>query len=146
LTSKKVPYIVTNDGRTIRYPDPDIKVNDTVKVDIATGKVISFLKFEVGKTAMVTKGRNTGSVGVILKTEHHPGSFDIVTMRDAAGNTFSTRLENVFVIGQGSATAHGAPATEVSLPKGKGVRLSILEERDMIERKRNKGAATTTTA
>jgi len=143
LTSKKVPYVVTNDGRTIRYPDPDVKVNDTVKVDIATGKILSLIKFEVGKSAMVTKGRNTGSVGVIVKVEHHPGSFDIVTMRDAAGNSFSTRLENVFVIGQGAGTAHGAPATEVSLPKGKGVRLSILEERDMIERKRNKGSATT---
>jgi small subunit ribosomal protein S4e len=26
----KVPYVVTNDGRTIRYPHPDIKVNDTL--------------------------------------------------------------------------------------------------------------------
>ena len=23
------PYCVTHDGRTIRYPDPDVKVNDT---------------------------------------------------------------------------------------------------------------------
>jgi small subunit ribosomal protein S4e len=27
-----VPYIVTHDGRTIRFPHPDIKANDTVKV------------------------------------------------------------------------------------------------------------------
>ena len=27
-----VPYLVTNDSRTIRYPDPKINVNDTVKV------------------------------------------------------------------------------------------------------------------
>jgi hypothetical protein len=33
---KGVPYIVTHDGRTIRYPDPLVKVNDTVMVDIAT--------------------------------------------------------------------------------------------------------------
>jgi len=25
-----VPYICTHDGRTIRYPNPDIKVNDTI--------------------------------------------------------------------------------------------------------------------
>ena len=31
---KKVPYIVTHDGRTIRYPDPAVAVNDSVKVDI----------------------------------------------------------------------------------------------------------------
>jgi len=144
LTQKKVPVIVTNDGRTIRYPDPDIKVHDTVKVDIATGKVLSFIRFEVGKSAIVTKGRNTGSVGVILKVEKHPGSFDIITLRDAAGNTFSTRSENVFIIGHGTTAAAGASQTEVSLPKGKGIRLSILEERDMIARKTNKSAAAAT--
>jgi small subunit ribosomal protein S4e len=28
----KIPYIVTHDGRTIRYPHPDIKKHDTIKV------------------------------------------------------------------------------------------------------------------
>ena len=28
----KIPYMVTNDGRTIRFPHPDIKKNDTIKV------------------------------------------------------------------------------------------------------------------
>jgi small subunit ribosomal protein S4e len=28
----KIPYIVTHDGRTIRFPHPDIKKNDSVKV------------------------------------------------------------------------------------------------------------------
>lgn len=28
----KVPYIVTHDGRTIRFPHPDIKKNDSIKV------------------------------------------------------------------------------------------------------------------
>ena len=32
--AKKVPMAVTNDGRTLRYPDPDVKANDTVKVNI----------------------------------------------------------------------------------------------------------------
>ena len=31
----KVPYIVTHDGRTIRYPHPDIKTQDTIKVSVA---------------------------------------------------------------------------------------------------------------
>lgn len=45
---KGVPYIVTHDGRTIRYPDPLVKVNDTVMVDIATGKIKDFIKFDSG--------------------------------------------------------------------------------------------------
>lgn len=32
LGKNKIPYIVTHDGRTIRFPHPDIKKNDTVKV------------------------------------------------------------------------------------------------------------------
>ena len=133
LTIKKVPYVVTHDGRTIRYPDPLIKVNDTVKVDIETGKIIDFYKFEAGKLAMITKGRNTGRVGTIVHFERHPGSFDIVTVRDNAGHSFSTRAENVFVVGSGD-------KPEVTLPKGQGIKLSILEERDMIMKKRKSSA------
>ncbi len=125
ISQKKIPLIVTNDGRTIRYPDPSIKVDDTVKVDIATGKVIDFIKFDIGKLAMITRGRNTGRVGTITLVEKHPGSFDIITLRDTAGQTFSTRMDNVFVIGNADAPA-------VSLPKGNGVKMSILDEREAV--------------
>jgi small subunit ribosomal protein S4e len=40
LGKKGIPYLVTHDARTIRYPDPTIRVNDTVKVDLATGNVL----------------------------------------------------------------------------------------------------------
>ena len=43
---KGVPYVTTHDARTIRYPDPLIKCNDTVQVDIATGKIKDFIKFD----------------------------------------------------------------------------------------------------
>jgi ribosomal protein S4E len=129
LSIKKIPYIVTHDGRTIRYPDPLIKVDDVIKIDIATGKVTDFVKFNSGNVAMITKGRNTGRVGIIQHVERHEGSFDIVTMRDAAGNVFSTRKENVFLLGKGETPI-------VSLPKGNGVKLSIIEERDMVVKKR----------
>lgn len=134
LTKKKIPYVVTHDGRTIRYPDPAIKVDDVIKVDIESGKIVDFMKFEIGKLAMITKGRNTGRVGTILHVEKHPGSFDIITVRDTAGHSFSTRKENVFILGSGETPA-------VSLPKGNGIKLSILEERDLAM-KRRKAAAT----
>ncbi|GMM51188.1 ribosomal 40S subunit protein S4B [Starmerella bacillaris] len=120
---KAIPFIVTHDGRTIRYPDPEIKVNDTVKIDIATGKILSYLKFETGNLVMITGGRNLGRVGVITHQEHHPGGFDIVHVKDALDNEFVTRLSNVFVIGENT-TPH------ISLPRGKGIKLSISEQRD----------------
>ena len=35
MGENKIPYIVTHDGRTIRFPHPDIKTQDTVKVSLA---------------------------------------------------------------------------------------------------------------
>jgi len=125
ISQKKIPLIVTHDGRTLRYPDPLAKVDDVVKIEISTGKILEVIKFELGKLAMITRGRNTGRVGTITLVERHPGSFDIITLRDTSGQTFSTRLDNVFVIGNADAPA-------VSLPKGSGVKLSILDERDAI--------------
>lgn len=129
LSKKKIPFLVTHDGRTLRYPDPLVRENDVIKVDIETGKMTEFIKFETGNIAMVTKGRNTGRVGTVLHVEKHPGSFNIVKIKDAAGHSFSTRQENVFTIGQGESAV-------ISLPKGKGVKLSILEERDLIAKKK----------
>ena len=50
---KGVPFVTTSDGRTIRYPDPLIKVNDTVMVDISTGKIKDSIKFDSGKLELV---------------------------------------------------------------------------------------------
>ncbi|KAF8424297.1 ribosomal family S4e-domain-containing protein [Tirmania nivea] len=122
LGAKGIPYLVTHDGRTIRYPDPAIKVNDTVKIELETGKITEYIRFDTGCIAMVTGGRNMGRVGVITHRERHDGGFDIVHIKDAINNTFATRLSNVFIIGQDKPW--------VSLPKGKGVKLTIAEERD----------------
>lgn len=32
IGKSKIPYVVTHDGRTVRFPHPDISINDTVKV------------------------------------------------------------------------------------------------------------------
>merc|ERR1711942_509870 len=73
---KNVPFLYTSDGRTIRFPDPAVRVHD------------------------------------------------IVHVKDSNGHVFATRLAYVFVIGKGN-------KPYISLPKGKGIKLSIAEERDM---------------
>ena len=50
-------------GARIRYPDPAIRVNDTVKIDLSTGKISDFIRFDAGVIAMATGGRNMGRVG-----------------------------------------------------------------------------------
>jgi small subunit ribosomal protein S4e len=127
---KGIPYLNTYDGRTIRYPDPLIKANDTIKIDLDTNKIVDFIKFDVGNVVMVTGGRNTGRVGVIKSREKHKGSFETIHVEDSLGHQFATRMGNVFTIGKDK-------KPWVSLPKGKGIKLSIIEE----ARKRNAEAA-----
>ncbi|THH00607.1 hypothetical protein EW026_g1948 [Hermanssonia centrifuga] len=127
--AKSVPYIVTHDGRTIRYPDPLIKVNDTVKFDFETSKIADFVKFDTGNIVMVTGGRNMGRAGVIVHREKHVGGFDIVHVKDALDRTFATRVSNIFVIGEGT-------KPWISLPRGKGTKLTITEERDVRRKQR----------
>jgi len=120
---KGIPYLYTSDGRTIRYPDPIVKVHDSIQLDIGTGKIQDSIPFDSGNLCMITGGRNTGRVGTIMSRERHPGSFDIVHVKDSMGHTFATRLNYVFIIGKGN-------KPYISLPKGKGLKLSIAEERD----------------
>jgi small subunit ribosomal protein S4e len=119
--NKATPKVTTHDGRTIRYPDPDAKVYDTVKYNVETGKITEVVKFDVGNVAMIKGGQNIGRVGIITARERHLGAFDIVHIKDARGNTFCTRISNVFVIGKGSKPA-------VKLPRGNGIMRTILEE------------------
>lgn len=127
-----VPHIVTHDGRTIRYPDPAIRVNDSVKFDLVLNKIVDFVKFDTGNLVVITGGRNMGRAGVIVHRERHIGGFDIVHVKDVLDRTFATRISNIFVVGEGS-------KPWVSLPKGKGVKLTISEERD--QRRRARAAA-----
>jgi len=71
----------------------------------------------------VTGGNNIGRVGVINHLEKHPGSYEIVHIRDSEGNSFATRLSNVFVIGQGKKPL-------IKLPKYNGQRLTLIAERN----------------
>lgn len=116
-----IPFLVTHDGRTVRFADPAVNVHDTIKLDIATGKQVEHFKFEVGNLAMITRGANIGRVGVVAATERHPGSFDIVHLRDKRGNAFATRIGNVFIIGTGDLPS-------ISLPRAKGIKKTIQEE------------------
>lgn len=126
-----IPYAVTTDGRTLRYPDPSIKANDTIQFDLVNSRIEKFVKFEPGNISYVVRGKNHGRIGIISKIEKHPGAFDVVHLMEVnkKGRTpksFTTRIDNVFVIGKGD-------KPWVSLPKGAGIRLSVFEERDIRE-------------
>jgi len=66
----------------------------------------------------------------MVHKEKHPGSFDIVHLKDRKGNAFSTRLSNVFVVGEGTSPM-------ISLPRGKGIKMTIMEERERTLKKKD---------
>lgn len=123
LGKNKVPYIVTHDGRTIRYPHPDIKVNDSIKLNLETGEVDGLIKNENGASVFISGGNNIGRVGILQHIEHHPGSYEIAHLKDGRGHAFATRLDNVFVIGEGKNPV-------ITLHHKQGMLLSLIEERD----------------
>ena len=81
------------------------------------------MKFENGANVFVTGGNNIGRVGQLMHVEHHPGSYEIVHIKDASGNSFATRLSNVFTVGEGKKSL-------ITLGKRKGVRQTLVEERN----------------
>ncbi len=129
----KIPYIVTHDARTIRFPHPDINEHDTIKYDLEKNQIVSWISNEPGHLAYVTGGNNIGRVGTILHVERHLGSFDIVHLKDGNGKTFATRSGNIFIIGN--------KKSEITLPANEGLYLNILEEKARREQSRKKSAA-----
>ena len=124
---KGIPYIVTHDGRTIRFPNPKIKRNDTIKLNLKTNEIIGHYKFNIGAHCIITSGNNIGRVGTVVRVEKHPGSYEIIYIKDNNGVEFSTRLRNVFVT--------GAHQHEIPLLK-RNARLTIINERNIRHKRR----------
>lgn len=122
VVAQGVPVAYTNDGRVIRYPPPEAKKGDSLKMNLADGKISAVFSLKIGNLCMVTGGQNIGRVGRITAIDVHDGQHDIVHVTDTAGESFCTRISNIFVIGEGTTSV-------ISLPKAKGLRLSVVEDR-----------------
>jgi len=85
------------------------------------GKILGLAHFQKNAICMITGGHNIGRVGSVEKVERHPGSFDIVHVRDNFDNHFSTRRENIFILGKGKSW--------ISLPKTHGIKPTVIEDR-----------------
>ena len=71
---------------------------------------------------MVTGGANLRRTGVVTNQERHPGSFNVVRVKDASDHSFATWFSKIFIIGKGNKPWD-------SLPYGKGICLTTAEER-----------------
>jgi ribosomal protein S4E len=57
---KGIPYLNTYDDHTIRYPDPLIKANDTIKIDLETNKIMDLFKLDVATWSWWLAGGTPG--------------------------------------------------------------------------------------
>ncbi len=101
---------------------------------MVNNKIVEVIPFEVGNMCFITRGANCGRIGTVVHKERHPGSHDIVHIKDRRGNTFATRSSNVFVIGHGEQTL-------ISLPKDKGLKSTIFDERAARQKRQEKKEA-----
>jgi len=123
IGKSKVPYLVTHDGRTLRFQNPDIQINDSIKLNLTTKKVDACIKFTNGAMVILTGGNNIGRIGILQHVEKHPGSYESAVIKDANGHSFSTRVSNLLVLGDGTTPA-------ISIPSGAGIKLTLIEERN----------------
>lgn len=98
-------------------------MNHATQTDVEAGRVTDFTKFDAGNLCVVTGGADLGRTGMVTNRERPPGSSDAVHAKDANGSSFATGLSNTFETGKGN-------KPWISLPGGKGIRLTLAEERD----------------
>lgn len=116
------PYIVTHDARTFRFPNPDIDVGDSLKLNLEKNTIEEVAKLDLGNSVYAIGGNNIGRVGVITNIEKHPGTVDIVHVKDSNNKVFATRAGNIIVLGKGK-------KPWISLPAAQGIWLNALEEK-----------------
>merc|ERR1711915_33437 len=129
LLKRNVPVLYTADGNTYTYCNQDIKVGDTVKVDLNTNRIIDHLSFAPGQIAMVKKGKNMGCVGTIISDDSDINGMDnklhfIVKLRDGKGREFATERKNIVMIGEEG-------NKWISIPENEGVKMSVLDESNL---------------
>ncbi|XP_035583627.1 40S ribosomal protein S4-like [Zalophus californianus] len=92
VETKGIPHLMIHDAHTIRCPAPLSQVGATIQTDLETGKITDFIKFDTGNLCMISRCANLGRIS----RERHPGSFDVVHVKDANGNSFATQLFDIF--------------------------------------------------
>lgn len=114
----------------MKFVDPDVEINDTVKLNLKTNKVVDFYKFKVNNVVLCCGGNNIGRVGTIQHISKFAGQSDLVTVKDAKGNQFTTRTNYVMIIGNEN-------TPQISLAKDNGLRKNIIEEMEEMTKKQN---------
>jgi small subunit ribosomal protein S4e len=118
----QIPLTSTMDGYNFKFADPSININDTVKVDIKTNKIVSSVSLEVGKIGYVYSGPNTGRIGIIQRIDTGAEIKTVLQLQDKNQKVFTAPLSKVMVIG------NDEKSFLVSMDSKDGIRLDSFEK------------------
>ncbi|MEM2142351.1 MAG: 30S ribosomal protein S4e [Candidatus Thorarchaeota archaeon] len=96
--------ITLHDGRNILLPEgasvSEYRILDTLKISLPDQKILAHLPLQQGAYAIVSRGTNTGTEGVIKEMQKRYGTHaSMALVEDKNGHALGTVLEYVFVIG-----------------------------------------------
>ncbi|MEM0243007.1 MAG: 30S ribosomal protein S4e [Candidatus Aenigmatarchaeota archaeon] len=97
--SDKKYQLTFHDGKNIVVEENEIKPHDSLLIDLASFKILKYLKFEENSLALVFRGENCGKVGKIISITK--GSFNrkwLVELK-TEGEKISTIRDYVIVVG-----------------------------------------------
>lgn len=119
-TYEGIPLTHTMDGYNFKFANPSIEIDDTVKIDIKTNKIVSNTSLEVGKLAYVFSGPQAGRIGTVTKIDVAIDLKKTVFMQDKLGKIFQSPSNKLMTIG-----AKESPV--ISLEEDDGIRLNAFE-------------------
>ena len=88
--------LTSHDGRNFLLDGRDVKPGDSLLIEIPSQRVMDHLRFDIGSSVLVTKGRMAGRIGRV------EGIGAIIEMRDLENPELSYRgvKENLMVVGK----------------------------------------------
>lgn len=94
--------LTVDDGSTFREKKTNLKVGDTIKVELPSRKIVEDYGLKKGNTVYVTGGTHVATIakiqGIIEGTMSRP---KLLELEEKSGEKFLTVQKNVFVIGEG---------------------------------------------
>lgn len=118
--NEDIPLTHTLDGYNFKFADPSINIEDTVKIDISSNKIVSSISLSVGKTAYVYCGPNSGRIGIIKRIDVAENGKKTVFVQDKLGKSFNVLSSKLMVIGENDNCL-------VSFDEDDGIRLNAFE-------------------
>lgn len=97
--------LTLHDGKNILLPEGEDASSyspyDTLKITVPEQDILKVIPLKDGVDALVTRGKNVGMEGTIIKIQKQLGTHaSTVTIQDRQGDRFETALDYIFALGE----------------------------------------------